>query len=174
MNCRGAAPKGAASFFMPVELFLFMSVELLLFLAWRRLFPRLVLWSVDCCNRALRGISKGAVRSRAELSEVDCCNRALRGISKGAVRSRAELPEVDCCNGALRGISKGAVRSRAELPEVDCCNGALRGISKGSMASGTCQLRRSRYRVSVLENYRPRKKDKTTYPHQSADQVIKD
>ena len=134
MNCRGAAPKGAASFcvggvasfFMPVELFLFMSGELLLFLAWRRLFPRLVLWSVDCCNRA------------------------------------------------LRGISKGAVRSRAELPEVDCCNGALRGISKGAMASGTCQLRRSRYRVSVLENYRPRKKDKTTYPHQSADQVIKD
>ena len=56
----------------------------------------------------------------------------------------------------------------------DCCNGALRGISKGAMASGTCQLRRSRYRVSVLENYRPRKKDKTTYPHQSADQVIKD
>ena len=144
------------------------------FLAWRRLFPRLVLWSVDCCNRALRDTSKGAVRSRAELSEVDCCNRALRGISKGAVRSRAELPEVDCCNGALRGISKGAVRSRAELPEVDCCNGALRGISKGAMASGTCQLRRSRYRVSVLENYRPRKKDKTTYPHQSADQVIKD
>ena len=158
MNCRGAAPKGAASFcvggvasfFMPVELFLFMSGELLLFLAWRRLFPRLVLWSVDCCNRALRDTSKGAVRSRAELSEVDCCNRALRGISKGAVRSRAELPEVDCCNGALRGISKGA------------------------MASGTCQLRRSRYRVSVFENYRPRKKDKTTYPHQSADQVIKD
>ena len=117
MNCRGAAPKGAASFVL---------VELPLFLAWRRLFPRLVLWSVDCCNRA------------------------------------------------LRGISKGAVRSRAELPEVDCCNGALRGISKGAMASGTCQLRRSRYRVSVFENYRPRKKDKTTYPHQSADQVIKD
>ena len=108
------------------------------------------------------------------LWSVDCCNRALRGISKGAVRSRAELSEVDCCNRALRGISKGAVRSRAELPEVDCCNGALRGISKGAMASGTCQLRRSRYRVSVLENYRPRKKDKTTYPHQSADQVIKD
>ena len=94
--------------------------------------------------------------------------------SKGSVRSRAELSEVDCCDGALRGISKGSVRSRAELPEVDCCDGALRGISKGSMASGTCQLRRSRYRVSVLENYRPRKKDKTTYPHQSADQVIKD
>ena len=108
------------------------------------------------------------------LWSVDCCNRALRGISKGAVRSRAELPEVDCCNRALRGISKGAVRLRAELSEVDCCDGALRGISKGSMASGTCQLRRSRYRVSVLENYRPRKKDKTTYPHQSADQVIKD
>ena len=79
-----------------------------------------------------------------------------------------------CCGGALRGTSKGAVRSRAELPEVDCCNRALRGISKGSIASGTCQLRRSRYRVSVLENYRPWKKDKTTYPHQSADQVIKD
>ena len=150
MNCRGAAPKGAASFCVGGVASFFMPVELLLFLAWRRLFPRLVLWSVDCCNRALRDTSKGAVRSRAELSEVDCCNRALRGISKGAVRSRAELPEVDCCNGALRGISKGA------------------------MASGTCQLRRSRYRVSVLENYRPRKKDKTTYPHQSADQVIKD
>ena len=111
---------------MPVELFLFMSGELLLFLAWRRLFPRLVLWSVDCCNRA------------------------------------------------LRGISKGAVRSRAELPEVDCCDGALRVCSKGSIASGTCQLRRSRYRVSVLENYRPRKKDKMAYPHQSAVRVIKD
>ena len=118
--------------------------------------------------------SKGSVRSRAELSEVDCCDGALRGISKGAVRSRAELPEVDCCDGALRGISKGSVRSRAELPEVDCCDGALRVCSKGSIASGTCQLRRSRYRVSVLENYRPRKKDKMAYPHQSAVRVIKD
>ena len=157
MNCRGAAPKGAASF-----------------LIWRQLLPRPVLWSVDCCDGALRVCSKGSVRSRAELSEVDCCDGALRGISKGAVRSRAELPEVDCCDRALRGISKGSVRSRAELPEVDCCDGALRGISKGSMASGTCQLRRSRYRVSVLENYRPRKKDKMAYPHQSAVRVIKD
>ena len=104
MNCRGAAPKGAASFVL---------VELPLFLAWRRLFPRLVLWSVDCCDGALRVCSKGSVRLRAELSEVDCCDGALRGISKGAVRSRAELPEVDCCDRALRGISKGAVRSRA-------------------------------------------------------------
>ena len=138
------------------------------FLAWRRLFPRLVLWSVDCCNRALRDTSKGAVRF---------VKRNRRRIIVGREDKSAlntELPEVDCCNGALRGISKGAVRSRAELSEVDCCDGALRGISKGSMASGTCQLRRSRYRVSVLENYRPRKKDKTTYPHQSADQVIKD
>ena len=141
MNCRGAAPKGAASFVL---------VELPLFLAWRRLFPRLVLWSVDCCDGALRVCSKGSVRSRAELSEVDCCDRALRGISKGSVRSRAELPEVDCCDGALRVCSKG------------------------SIASGTCQLRRSRYRVSVLENYRPRKKDKMAYPHQSAVRVIKD
>ena len=84
------------------------------------------------------------------------------------------MSEVDCCDRALRGISKGSVRSRAELPEVDCCDGALRVCSKGSIASGTCQLRRSRYRVSVLENYRPRKKDKMAYPHQSAVRVIKD
>ena len=130
MNCRGAAPQGAASFF--------------------------VFWFGESCILA------------------QCCGGALRGYSKGTVRSRAELLEVDCCNGALRGISKGTVRSRAELPEVDCCDGALRVCSKGTIASGTCQLRRSRYRVSVLENYRPWKKDKTTYPHQSADQVIKD
>ena len=151
MNCRGAAPQGAASFFV--------SVSCLLTL---------------CCDGALRVCSKGSVRSHVEFPEVDCCNRALRAGSKGSVRSHAWFSEVDCCDRALRGISKGAVRSRAELSEVDCCNGALRGISKGSMASGTCQLRRSRYRVSNLENYRPRNKDKMAYPHQSAVRVIKD
>ena len=77
-----------------------------------------------------------------KLLAIDCCNRALRGVSKGSVGSHVEFPAVGCCNGALRGVSKGSVRSRGKLVAVDCCNRALRGASKGSVRSRGKKSRR--------------------------------
>ena len=70
-----------------------------------------------------------------KLLEVDCCDSALRGVSKGSVRSHVEFPAVDCCDGALRDVSKGSVGSSHQKPEYDCCDRALRGVSKGSVGS---------------------------------------
>ena len=78
---------------------------------------------VDCCNRALRGVSKGSVGSRGKLVAADCCDRALRGMSKGSVRSHRKLVAVDCCNRALRGVSKGSVGShRKKNSRMSCCH----------------------------------------------------
>ena len=58
-----------------------------------------------------------------KLLEVDCCDRALRGVSKGSVRSRGKLVAADCCDRALRGVSKGSVGShRKKNSRMSCCH----------------------------------------------------
>ena len=78
---------------------------------------------VDCCDGALRGVSKGSVGSSHQKPEYDCCDRALRGVPKGSVRSRGKLVVVDCCDRALRGVSKGSVGShRKKNSRMSCCH----------------------------------------------------
>ena len=104
------------------------------------------LLEVDCCDRALRGVSKGSVRSHVEFPAVDCCDGAFRDVSKGSVGSSHQKPEYDCCNRALRGVPKGSVWSRGKLVVVDCCDRALRGVSKGSVGSHRKKNSRMSYR----------------------------
>ena len=73
---------------------------------------------------------------------VDCCDGALRGVSKGSVGSSHQKPEYDCCDRALRGVP----RSRGKLVVVDCCDRALRGVSKGSVGSHRKKNSRMSYR----------------------------
>ena len=54
---------------------------------------------------------------------VDCCDGALRGVSKGSVGSSHQKPEYDCCDRALRGMSKGSVGSRRKKnSRMSCCH----------------------------------------------------
>ena len=84
--------------------------------------------------------------------------------------SRRLVAVIEPLERALRARLGRMVSCRRLIAVIEPLEVSLRALWR----QGTCQLRRSRYRVSVLENYRPREKDKMAYTHQSADRMIKD